>query len=64
MIPKYFTSNYENEIAYIHQNYPDVHYIDMKEFALSDLDYGDYHHVNKKGAKKVSQWLFEKLKSN
>jgi hypothetical protein len=53
----FYESNEELFTEIREQNYKDIEFLDLKNFPLKNTDYRDLHHVNNKGAKKVSIWL-------
>ena len=60
----FYVSN-EDLFTTVRKNkYKNIPFIDLKDFSLDNADYRDLHHVNYKGAKKVSIWLNNWLEIN
>ena len=55
LIPSYFNKLYQETTSDIKSKYPAVMVLDYSDADLLDTDYGDYHHVNAKGAAKLSE---------
>jgi len=62
-IPDYFRKAYKKETNRIKNNYPEVIYLDFSELKIDDSKFGDYHHLNKMGAIKLSQRLKKYLRN-
>ena len=60
-IPEYFTQLYTNTTSEITLKHPSIQILDYSELTLPDNVFGDYHHVNSKGAKLVSEKLIDDL---
>ena len=60
-IPDYFKNAYKKEINRIAHNYPDVIHLDLSQLKIDNSKFGDYHHVNNKGAQIVSLVLIQNL---
>ncbi len=60
-IPEYFTRLYANTTTEITSKHPSIQIFDYSELILPDSAFGDYHHVNSKGAKLVSQKIIYDL---
>jgi len=62
LIPEYFRDLYSKTIQKIKTDYKDIRIIDYSNYSITDEDFGDYHHVNTKGAEKVSNAIKEQLR--
>ena len=60
-IPEYFTKLYTNTSLEITSKHPLIQIIDYSEQILTDSAFGDYHHVNRIGAAKVSKILIKEI---
>jgi hypothetical protein len=59
----FYVSNEDLFNSVKENKYKNIPFIDLKDFSLNNTDYRDLHHVNYKGAKKVSIWLNNSLQT-
>jgi hypothetical protein len=57
LIPKYFSDYYTVLTSKIINKYNNIEFIDYSQYHLPDEYFGDYHHVNVKGAEVISRKL-------
>lgn len=60
----YYESNKKLFDSIKTNRFPDIALLDLKDFQLPNSDYRDFHHVNYKGAQKVSLWFNTWLQNN
>jgi hypothetical protein len=63
LIPDYFNNVYQKTSSKIETDYQFVKLVDYSKLPISDSAFGDYHHVNSKGAAVVSNRIIDNLES-
>jgi D-alanyl-lipoteichoic acid acyltransferase DltB (MBOAT superfamily) len=62
LIPDYYIQSYIELIEQIKQKDSSIKVFDYSNMEMNNRDYGDYHHVNKFGAIKVSEKIIVDLR--
>ena len=55
-----FSRNEEKFISLKNDLFPEIEFLDFKDFPLENVEFGDYHHLNYKGAK-IFSLFFDSL---
>ena len=61
LIPTYFNVLYNEVVTDINSEFTEVKILDYSSYTLLVDDFGDYHHVNTKGAEKISNMIAKNL---